>query len=229
MRVVFCLFLTLCFSPVFAQKNWEIDWGFGFRPTFSHRFAKVPPTISSLARDEKPLPSFSTGLFSRLKISEKLKLRLGAGVSRLGYQIKTKDFVFEMPEPIAPKNFQNQYVQYNLDIPIDFLRTWKKRRREFYFFGGMAVESTVGYFSKVVVNYFNGDRVVNHQQILSDNWRAANLALRTGFGWEFDFKKLSVFAQPDAQFSIFTQQKSNNIKRRLYSIGLNCGVVFGKN
>ncbi len=240
--LILSTFLFVLITQLFGQDK-KFHFGVTLNPNYSYRFYEVDNEIFSFAKNlydsiDRPQISFSTGIFAERHLSEKIKIRLGLNMMRMGFGSKkstnlqwgsqnnngTFDPTIPADSSVAG-GLKISHGNYFVEIPLDFQYFMGSKKRLFVDFG---FSPCINFLNRVYhKTYFPDGRVESKtMEDKSSHFRKVALTTQLGFGYNLPiFKKYVLEIQP--RFQLFVTPASESINTSSFNVFLyNAGLQF---
>ncbi len=241
--LILSTFLFILITQSFGQDK-KFHFGVTLNPNYSYRFYEVDNEIFSFAKNlydsiDRPQISYSTGIFAERHLSEKIKIRLGLNMMRMGFGSKklllqggwgsqNNNGTFDPNIPVdsnAISGLKISHGNYFLEIPLDFQYFMGSKKRLFVDFG---FSPCINFLNRVNhTTYFQDGRVESkNKEDKAPYYRKVALTTQFGFGYNMPiFKKYVLEIQP--RFQLFVTPVSNSINTSSFNVFLyNAGLQF---
>lgn len=114
---------------------------------------------------------------------------------------------------------------HDLELPVSMVFKIGDR---WFATGGCSGLLHVGSSTRTVMQNKNGDPVDLPQETSYEKYRALNVTVLSGFGYQLvQHEAFNLYAQPTAQYALLGHWMDMDVERRAFTAGLTVGVQFG--
>ncbi len=227
------LILTLLASiPSFGQDHkfrLGISLNAGLTDNFQSNDGSVPDVVANTYKNsEKRTLGYAAQVFVQYAASARLKLQGGIGYAKTGYATPKKELIFATPEPSAPKYSQFEYAHEDIILPFQARFNLSATKNTFYLVGGIGPLFKLKRLKTNTLWYEDGRTTRKTEDDTSTSFRTVNFNGSVGIGYDLKIaRKMNLFVQPTFDCNLLGVSKPASLNRRIYSIGLNLGVIWG--
>lgn len=242
-KVLPSLALLLVFSFKCHAQNEKLSYGLNFFPNLSYGLVTnvnndTASMIASYIRDQETWrPSYSLSFFSEYKINKTMSVGLGLGYQNNGSRDKKVNFNnnctidprqgFICSEP-GDENIEatrSVYNFHNIEVNLYLKRQFFESR--YYILAGSSLISNISNTSTQVLYYNDNSKTRNTEKDDITDFRKLNVSVNLGFGMNyFSNEKLTLYLQPNAQYTLLGVIQSSSPNRTILSLGISTGVKF---
>lgn len=228
------LLLSLLFPVIAFSQEKKFKFGVVVNPNISNNFlsndGSVPDAVAEVFAD---IEKFTWGhydyLFTQYSINARFKIQIGTGYSQSGYVTKKKELRFSQPSPTDPEYSKFFYTYHDIIFPVLLRYNLGRRLNKFYLIGGIAPQVKISRTKTHKLWYPSGE--ITTQKTEDDphstEYRKTNCNGTIGIGYDMEISgKLHLLIQPTFDCNLFGVFQSASLNRRMYTIGLNAGVIL---
>ena len=226
-----CLLFFLPFAISVQAQTFR--FGLTLSPTltgnFVYRNGSVPDVVIAFYK-EKEITTFgySAFLFSEYKLHPRASLRMGIGYARSGYRTQQQEFIFDLPEPNAPKYTRTVYEYQDVMVPVWFKYTPFKHKPGFYLIGGPGAQMKLARTNILIRTYANGEKSISKNEDTTTDFRTFNVNGAFGMGYDLPLSaQKHLFIQPTFDCNLLGTSKTAGLNRKIFTLGLQIGLILG--
>ncbi|MBC7777719.1 MAG: PorT family protein [Phycisphaerae bacterium] len=227
------LILTLLASiPSFGQSHkfrLGVTLNAGLTDNFLSNDGSVPDVVATTFKNsEKSTLGYAAHAFAQYPASARLKLQLGIGYAKTGFDTPKRALVFEVPEPSGLKYIKFEFSHHNITLPLQARYNFSKKKNTFYLMGGITPLFKLKRSKTITSWYADGGKKRKTEEDTITSYRTVNFNGSIGIGYDLKVaKRMNLFFQPTFDFNLLGVSKSASLNRRIYSMGLSVGLIFG--